>query len=102
MISNNFILHFSDQIEQIQLGTSVEINITVQIDHESTLSVGRHFLTIPAFVMYEQRVANGAAKMFVGSVEPVTVSFTVREGTKSVNMVFVISIAIIYYLFCFP
>ena len=75
----------------------MEINITVQIDHERKLSVGRHFLTIPAFVMYEQRMANGAAKMFVGSVESVTVNFTVREGTKSVDMAFIISIAVIYY-----
>ena len=75
----------------------MEINITVQIDHESTLSVGRHFLTIPVFVMYEQRVANGAAKMFVGSVEWVTVNFTVIEGTKSVDMIFIISITVIYY-----
>lgn len=47
--------------------------------------------------MYEQRVANGAAKMFVGSVEWVTVNFTVREGTKSVDMIFIISMAVIYY-----
>lgn len=60
----------------------MEINVTVQIDPESTLSVGRHFLTIPAFTMYEQRMANDATKMFVGSVESVTVNFTVREGTK--------------------
>lgn len=57
----------------------MEINITVQLDRESTLSVGRHFLTIPTFTMYEQRTANGATKMFVGSVEPVTVNFTVTE-----------------------
>lgn len=68
------------QIDQIPLGASVEINITVQLDRESTLSVGRHFLTIPTFTMYEQRMANGATKMFVGSVEPVTVNFTVTEG----------------------
>ena len=85
------------QIEQIQLGASVEINITVQIDHKSTLSVGRHFLTIPTFLMYEQRMANGATKIFVGSVESVTVNFTVREGTKSVDMVSITSIAVINY-----
>ncbi|XP_020603965.1 titin-like [Orbicella faveolata] len=70
------------EIEQIQLGASVEINITVQIDHKSTLSVGRHFLTIPTFLMYEQRMANGATKIFVGSVESVTVNFTVREDVS--------------------
>ncbi|KAJ7327768.1 hypothetical protein OS493_026647 [Desmophyllum pertusum] len=67
------------QIGQIQLGSSVEINITVQIDPESTLSVGQHFLTIPTFTMYEQRMADGSTKMLVGSVESVTVNFTVRE-----------------------
>ena len=73
----------------------MEINITVQIDHENTLSVGPHFLTIPTFIMYEQRMANGAAKMFVGSVESVTVNFTVREGTKPVDTVFITSITVI-------
>ena len=69
------------QVGQIQLGASMEINITVQIDPDSTLSVGQHFLTIPNFATYEQHVANGATKMFLGSAEPVTVNFTVREGT---------------------
>ena len=59
----------------------MEINITVQIDPDSTLSVGQHFLSIPTFFLYEQRMGNGTAKMFVGSAESVTVSFTVREGT---------------------
>ena len=85
------------QIEQIQLGASVEINITVQIDYESTLSVGKHFLTIPTFITYEQRMANGATKVYVGSVESVTVNFTAREGTKSVEMVFIISNVVINY-----
>ena len=30
--------------------------------------------------MYEQRMADGSTKMLVGSVESVTVNFTVREG----------------------
>ena len=91
MINSKFPFASFGQIEQIQLGASVEINITVQIDHERTLSVGRHFLTIPAFVMYEQLVVNGAVRMFVSSVESVTVNFTVREGTKSVDIIFIIS-----------
>ena len=62
----------------------MEINITVQIDPDSTLPVGQHFLTIPNFATYEQHVKNGATKMFVGSAEPVTVNFTVREGTIDV------------------
>lgn len=60
---------------------SLEINITVQIDSRSELSTGRHFLAIPTYTMYEQRMADGAAKIFVGSVNPVTVNFTVKEGT---------------------
>ena len=68
----------------------MEINIKVQIDHERTLSVGRHFLTIPTFVTYEQRMANGATKMFIGSVESITVNFTVTEGTFTISFVVVV------------
>ncbi|XP_078369723.1 uncharacterized protein LOC144653563 isoform X2 [Oculina patagonica] len=67
------------EVGQIQLGASMEINITVEIDPDSTLSVGQHFLSIPTFAVYEQRIANGGTKMFVGSAESVTVNFTVRE-----------------------
>ena len=71
---------YFSQTGQIQLGASMEINITVQIDPKSKLSVGRHFLSIPTHNIYEQRMAGGATKMSVGSVESVTVNFTVREG----------------------
>lgn len=68
------------QIGQIQLGSSMEINITVQIDPEGALSAGQHFLSVPSFTIYEQRMASNATKMFVGSIEVITVNFTVREG----------------------
>ena len=58
----------------------MEINITVQIDPERALSAGQHFLSVPSFTIYEQRMASNATKMFVGSIEAVTINFTVREG----------------------
>ena len=61
----------------------MEINITVQIDPGSTLSFGRHFLSIPTYIMYEQRMAGGASNKSVGSVMSVTVNFTVRESKWS-------------------
>lgn len=67
------------QIGQIQLAASMKINITVQIDPGGELSAGHHFLTIPTYTMYEQRMAGSAAKIFVGSVESVTANFTVKE-----------------------
>ena len=68
------------QIGQIQLVASTKINIRVQIDPGGELSAGHHFLTIPTYTMYEQRMAGSAAKIFVGSMESVTVNFTVKEG----------------------
>ena len=71
-----------NQIGQIKLAGSREINITVQIDPRRELSAGRHFLTIPTYTMYDQRMADEATKTFVGSVDPVTVNFTV-EGRST-------------------
>ena len=68
------------QIGQIQLAASMKVNITVQIDPGGELSAEHHFLTIPTYTMYEQRMAGSAAKIFVGSVESVTANFTVKEG----------------------
>ncbi|XP_068701761.1 uncharacterized protein [Montipora foliosa] len=67
------------KIGQIQLAASMEMNFTVQIDAGSKLSVGRHFLSIPTYTVYEQR---NASQVFVSSVKPVTVNFTVRERVK--------------------
>ena len=58
----------------------MEINITVQIDPESKLSTGCHFLSIPTYIMYEKRMSGDANEMFVGSIEAVTVNFTAEEG----------------------
>ena len=72
---------FFHQIGKIDLTSSMEINITVQIDPESKLPVGDHFLSIPTYVIYEKRIAGDATKVFAGSIESVTINFTVREGT---------------------
>ena len=58
----------------------MEINITVQIDPESKLSTGGHFLSIPTYIMYEKHMSGDANEMFVGSIEAVTVNFTAKEG----------------------
>ena len=58
----------------------MEINIIVQIDPESKLSTGGHFLSIPTYIMYEKRMPGDANEMFVGLIEAVTVNFTVKEG----------------------
>ena len=58
---------------------SVEVNITVQIDPGSRLSLGRHFLSIPTYTIYEQQNASNVSGVFVGSVKPITVNFTVKE-----------------------
>lgn len=68
------------QIGEIQPGSSKQINITVQIDPKRVLSVGKYFLSVPSFILYEQRMASNAAKLFVGSIESVTLNFTVKEG----------------------
>ena len=58
----------------------MEINITVQIDPESKLSTGGHFLSIPTYIMYEKHMSGDANEMFVSSIEAVTVNFTAKEG----------------------
>lgn len=67
---------------QIEMEASVEVNITVQIDPGSRLSLGRHFLSIPTHTIYEQQKASNASGVFVGSVKPITVNFTVKECGK--------------------
>lgn len=58
---------------------SVEVNITVQIDAGSSLSLGRHFLSILTYTIYEQQNASKASGVLVGSVKPITVNFTIKE-----------------------
>ncbi|CAH3026507.1 unnamed protein product, partial [Porites evermanni] len=78
-ITNPYPGEYRIKVGKIELTFSREINITVQIDPESKLSTGGHFLSIPTYIMYEKRMSGDANEMFVGSIEAVTVNFTVKE-----------------------
>ena len=73
------------QVDQVLVGTFWEMNITLQIDPEGSLSVGRHFLTIVSYTIYKQRMPGGGSETIVGPVESVTVNFTVDDGTENLT-----------------
>ncbi|PFX22649.1 titin-like [Stylophora pistillata] len=81
-VSNPYPGEYNIKIGEIQPVSSKQINITVQIDPKRVLSVGKYFLSVPSFILYEQRMANDAAKMFVSSIQSVTINFTVREDAQ--------------------